>query len=118
MILRLYPASFIEDEGALRGVASFGICCCELSVNFKKCHLYTSINEIAAIFEKAHLTIGNFYFKGLSAYDFVEEPDGTLTPLDGREYQEDGPTKIVCLIPEHLRDTFYAHAIDTDPYSY
>jgi hypothetical protein len=91
-------------------VASFNVCNCELSITFFLDHTYRCIDDICAILEEIGIPVGNFYFKGLSSYDFDEDDWGRLIPR--KEYIEDGETSILCMIPENIRDEFTATAFD------
>jgi hypothetical protein len=96
----------------LYDVAIFSMCNCELSITFTADQHYFSINDIGVILEEVGLHIGNFFFKGLSAYDFTEDNRGKLIPR--REYIENGKTRILCMIPENIRDIFTVFAEDTN----
>lgn len=93
-------------------VASFSVCNCELSITFTNDQHYLSINNICAILKEIGIPVGNFFFKGLSAWDFTEDNWGKLIPK--KEYPEDGETHILCMIPENIRDSFFACAVDTN----
>lgn len=77
-------------------VNEFGIFgSCELSIIFDDDHKYESMEEIQALLSEAGLSVGNFYFKGVSMWSYhYEDP------------KEDGQTSVLCIIPENIRKTF------------
>lgn len=67
---------------------------CELSIIFDDDHKYESMEEIQALLSEAGLSVGNFYFKGVSMWNYPYE--------DPKEY---GQTSVLCVIPEYMRKT-------------
>ena len=68
---------------------------CELSIIFDDDHKYESMEEIQALLSEAGLSIGNFYFKGVSMWNYpYEDP------------KEEGQTSVLCTIPEDIRKSF------------
>lgn len=102
------------EETVIFRVKSFYICNCELEITFKRNHTYT-INVIESLLNEVGLTIGNFYFKGLSAYEFTEDNFGKLVPL--KEFPENGETSVLCMIPQNLRDVISAVTYDDNYYN-
>jgi hypothetical protein len=92
-------------------IASFSVCNCELSITFTNDQHYLSINDICAVLKEVGIPVGNFFFKGLSSWDFTEDNWGKLIPK--REYTG-SETAILCMIPENIRDSFTATAVDTN----
>jgi hypothetical protein len=94
----------------LYGVSSFYVCNCELHIVFRRDHTYESINDIENVLRYIGIPIGNFYFNGLSAWDFDEDNWGKLIPR--KEYPENGDTSVLCMIPEAIRDGFSVTAYE------
>lgn len=80
---------------ALYDVERFYVCNCELSVIFKENHQYETIEEVDSILSLVGIHVGNFHFNGIDAYRY--DPHFT---------KGSGPTDILCVIPENIRDSF------------
>ena len=94
------------NDVMITDVFKLGVCNCELSIVFNKDHHYSSIEEIENILNKVGISIGNFYFKGVSMWKYFvwfNEVNPELSKL----IQEDGETSCLCVIPENIRDTFH-----------
>jgi hypothetical protein len=95
----------INNDGGLYNihhVADFTVNHCEVIITFKCNHKYSNINDIIADLQAAGLHIGNYYFKGVEAFAFYVE-DGKYYTLD--DYDENGQTSVLCIIPQNLRGT-------------
>lgn len=84
-------------------VFSCSSCFCELTMVFNKDHKYSTMEEIEAKLNQAGLSVGNFYFRGVSMWEYPKD-DGYIykEPV----FKEDGETSFLCMIPESIRDTF------------
>lgn len=86
-------------------VFSFGYCNCELAMVFKKGHKYSSMEDIVDKLAEAGIPVGNFYFKGVSMWDYESALE--LMKTQGVcSFDEDGETSLLCMIPENIRDNF------------
>lgn len=77
-------------------VFSFGHNDCELAMVFNRGHKYSSMEEIEAKLNEAGLSAGNFYFKGVSMWDYEKSAS----------FDDEAETSLLCMIPENIRDTF------------
>lgn len=84
-------------------VFSLGHNDCELTMVFNKDHKYSSMEEIEAKLNKTGLSAGNFYFKGVSMWDYPKNDGYTYKePI----FDENGETSLLCMIPTDIRDNF------------
>lgn len=90
----------IINEILFHDVFRCGFCDCEVFFMFNKDHRYSSMGEIEERLKLAGLSVGNFYFKGVNAWDYSD--DLFWKP----EASKDGETSVLCVIPENIRDTF------------
>ena len=86
-------------------VFSFGYYSCELTLVFSKGHKYSTMEEIQSKLEEAGISVGNFYFKGVSMWDYYL-PTGEVNPELQSLLNEDKETSLLCMIPENIRDNF------------
>lgn len=89
----------------LQYVKQIGVCNCEIAIIFHTNHKYSSIQEIAEILTEAGITIGNYCFKGKLKWGIPDED----TRLSNNTELE---TSILCVIPEHLRNSFQVHCFE------
>lgn len=85
-------------------VFSCGFNGCELAMVFNKGHKYSTMKEIETKLNGAGLSVGNFYFKGVSMwnYDHVGEMfNGHIETFDDSE-----ETSLLCVVPQNIRNTF------------
>ena len=90
------------NDSVFTDVFSFSYCYCELTMVFNKNHCYSSITDIAKELNRVGIPIGNFYFKGVSMweyYTFDDEVNPNLQSL----LDDDGETSLLCMIPENVR---------------
>ena len=90
------------NDSVFTDVFSFSYCYCELTMVFNKNHCYSSIADIAKELNRVGIPIGNFYFKGVSMweyYTFDDEVNPNLQSL----LDDDGETSLLCMIPENVR---------------
>lgn len=75
---------------------------CELSLTFSLEHEYSSIEEIQEVLNQVGLSIGNFFFKGVSMLDYYL-PTGEISPILPLLLDDKGRTDLLCVIPQNLR---------------
>lgn len=73
---------------------------CEFALSFTQGHRYSSIKEIAEVLDQIGLSIGNFYFKGVTMWNY----DDDCNPLEGVSFDENGRTDLLCVLPYNLRN--------------
>lgn len=75
---------------------------CEFSLIFKKGHSFSSVEGIEYVLNQIGLSIGNFYFKGVSKWDYYL-PTDEVNPILPLLLDEDGRTDVICVVPQSLR---------------
>lgn len=86
-------------------VFSFGYFSCELTMVFNTNHKYSSMEEISNKLAEAGIPVGNFYFKGVSMWQYYL-PTGEINPELKSLLNEDKETSLLCMIPQNIRDNF------------
>lgn len=87
-------------------IVSFNYCgSSELTIVFKTGHKYSSMEEIIDKLQEAGLIVGNFYFKGITMWNYEAALDEMKT-YGTCVFDENGETSVICIIPENIRDTF------------
>lgn len=61
------------------------------------------MEEIEAKLNEAGLSVGNFYFKGVSMWNYPKD-DGYI--YEEPVFDENGETSLLCMIPQNIRDNF------------
>lgn len=82
----------------IEDVAEASISFCEFSMVFVKGHQYSSMEEIEVLLNQMGLSAGNFFFKGVEAWEYDDRQE------KGIIFDEDGRTDLLGCIPENLRD--------------
>lgn len=85
-------------------VFSLGLNDCELTMVFNRGHKYSSMEEIKDKLNEVGLSADNFYFKGVSMWNYDHE--GEMFNGHVETFNEDEETSLLCMIPVSIRNNF------------
>lgn len=93
-------------------VFSCGYNGCELAMVFNRGHKYSTMEEIETKLNQAGLSVGNFYFKGVSMWNY--DHIGEMFNGHVENFNEDEETSLLCMVPQNIRDTFQIDCREED----
>lgn len=74
---------------------------CEIAMVFNKDHKYSTMEEIENKLAEAGISVSNFYFKGVSMWNYPKD-DGYI--YEEPVFDDNAETSLLCVIPMNIRN--------------